>query len=222
VIYIGGHGLFATGKITQPPRPRRDWANRYGAGVGAIRLIDPPISIETLRRALPELAWTRYPRSIVTPAPELAERILALIQNRRRFRGAEMDEEGLKSASLEELRAAALGKSVPRAGAQQRLVTVRKREVAIKAYALKRAAGRCEFCGEDAPFLSDDGKPYLESHHILRVSDEGPDHPRNVIGVCPNCHRRAHYAHDRVRIKRQMMRKVAVLDRRVAGRRSGR
>jgi HNH endonuclease len=56
-------------------------------------------------------------------------------------------------------------------------------------------------------------------HHILCVSDGGPEHPRNVIGVCPNCHRRAHYAHDRVRIKRQMMRKVAVLDRWVAGRR---
>jgi 5-methylcytosine-specific restriction endonuclease McrA len=217
VIYIGGYGLFATGKITSSPRPRRNWANRYGARVAAIRLIDPPISLETLRRALPDLKWALYPRSIVTPAPELARALLALIHERRRFRGAEIDEESLKEASLEELRAAALRKSVTRATAQQKLATVRKRIAAIKRYAVMRAGGQCEFCGEDAPFLSRDGRPYLESHHILRMSDDGPDHPRNVIGVCPNCHRRAHYARDRVKIKGQMKRRVAVLERRAVG-----
>jgi 5-methylcytosine-specific restriction protein A len=38
----------------------------------------------------------------------------------------------------------------------------------------------------------------LEPHHIRRVADGGPDHPEWVIGVCPNCHRRAHYAEDKV------------------------
>lgn len=55
VIYIGGHGLFATGKITSAPRPRPGWHHRYGAGVGTIQLIDPPISLELLSHSLPEL-----------------------------------------------------------------------------------------------------------------------------------------------------------------------
>jgi len=40
------------------------------------------------------------------------------------------------------------------------------------------------------------GRPYIEPHHIRRLSDGGQDHPRWVAGVCPNCHRRAHYSSD--------------------------
>lgn len=66
---------------------------------------------------------------------------------------------------------------------------------AVRQYALQRARGRCESCKEDAPFESKDG-PYLEVHHIDRLCDGGPDHPEHVIALCPNCHRRAHYAKD--------------------------
>ena len=34
---------------------------------------------------------------------------------------------------------------------------------------------------------------YLEPHHIRRVSDGGPDHPRWVAAICPNCHREVHF-----------------------------
>ncbi|WP_425490033.1 HNH endonuclease [Azospirillum tabaci] len=40
------------------------------------------------------------------------------------------------------------------------------------------------------------GEPYLEPHHIRRVSDGGPDDPRYVAGVCPTCHRRIHHGAD--------------------------
>jgi len=40
------------------------------------------------------------------------------------------------------------------------------------------------------------GRPYLEVYHIRRLSDDGPDDPRWVAGLCPNCHRRAHYGAD--------------------------
>jgi len=36
----------------------------------------------------------------------------------------------------------------------------------------------------------------IEPHHIRRLTDGGPDHPRWIAGVCPNCHRRAHYSSD--------------------------
>lgn len=45
-----------------------------------------------------------------------------------------------------------------------------------------------------APFRTQDGQPYLEPHHIRRLSDGGPDDPRWVAGLCPNCHRRAHHS----------------------------
>jgi 5-methylcytosine-specific restriction protein A len=37
------------------------------------------------------------------------------------------------------------------------------------------------------------GSPYLEPHHIRRISDGGPDDPRFMGAVCPNCHREIHF-----------------------------
>jgi len=63
----------------------------------------------------------------------------------------------------------------------------------VKAYVLKRANGHCEACKKAAPFVRKDGSPYLEPHHIKRVADGGPDHPRSVGAVCPTCHRFIHH-----------------------------
>ncbi|MGH7381604.1 MAG: HNH endonuclease [Candidatus Methylomirabilales bacterium] len=67
------------------------------------------------------------------------------------------------------------------------------RSEAIRAYVLSRASGNCEACGSPAPFHRHDGSAYLEPHHTRRLSDGGPDHPRWVAAVCPNCHREIHY-----------------------------
>lgn len=69
-----------------------------------------------------------------------------------------------------------------------------KRSEAVRDYVLARANGVCELCGKSAPFLrKKNSLPYLEPHHTQRVSDFGPDHPRFVAGICPNCHREIHY-----------------------------
>ncbi|MFG1245745.1 HNH endonuclease [Xanthobacter flavus] len=98
--------------------------------------------------------------------------------------------------TIEDLRAAAIeAASVGQvAGTSQRTVYARSR--AVHAYVLRRADGRCEGCGSPAPFLRADGSPYLEPHHIRRVSDGGPDDIRFVIALCPNCHRRVHAGAD--------------------------
>lgn len=67
-----------------------------------------------------------------------------------------------------------------------------KRSEAVREYVLARANGVCECCKGPAPFLRPDGSPYLEPHHTRRLSDGGPDHPRWVGGICPNCHREIH------------------------------
>ncbi|WP_428031541.1 HNH endonuclease [Ancylobacter sp.] len=74
--------------------------------------------------------------------------------------------------------------------------TVYERSIAVRRYVLARAKGLCEGCAACAPFNRPDGTPYLEPHHIRRVSDGGPDDPRHVIALCPNCHRRVHAADD--------------------------
>ncbi|MFX4301517.1 HNH endonuclease [Alicyclobacillus tolerans] len=98
--------------------------------------------------------------------------------------------------SLYELRQAALDSSSVQSTVSARIVHTRKRSEAIRLYALKRSQGVCEACNEPAPFLTVRNEPYLEVHHLRRLSDGGPDHPEWVAGICPTCHRRAHYAID--------------------------
>lgn len=74
--------------------------------------------------------------------------------------------------------------------------TVYQRSADVRNYVLARANGACEGCEKPAPFIRKDGSPYLEPHHIRRVSDGGPDHPAFVIALCPTCHRRVHAGHD--------------------------
>lgn len=98
-----------------------------------------------------------------------------------------------KGLKLEKLRKMALSSAPATASIAERLVNVRARSAAIKAYALLRAKGQCECCHNPAPFESRKG-PFLEVHHVDRLADGGPDHPQKVIALCPNCHRKAHYA----------------------------
>jgi 5-methylcytosine-specific restriction protein A len=99
----------------------------------------------------------------------------------------------LAEASLEELYAIA-----ERAAPDGSPAAVRStkqtyaRSEAVRAFALRMADGVCQGCEEPAPFEDDDGEPYLEVHHLHRLSDAGPDHPDNVIALCPNCHARVH------------------------------
>lgn len=76
------------------------------------------------------------------------------------------------------------------------LVIVRKRNNVIKEYISMRANGVCEGCGSPAPFQRRNGAPYLEAHHLHKLSDNGLDSPCNIIALCPNCHRRVHYGCD--------------------------
>jgi len=99
---------------------------------------------------------------------------------------------GLRVAAMEAARAP--GAVVDAAEAVRRTY---QRSAKVRAYVLARAAGICELCNKDAPFRrKSDGSPYLEPHHINRVSDGGLDHPRHVGGICPTCHRKIHFGVD--------------------------
>lgn len=66
-----------------------------------------------------------------------------------------------------------------------------------RSYAISRlrkilANGTCELCNEPAPFNDRNGEPYLESHHIVWLSNGGSDTLENTVALCPNCHKKIH------------------------------
>ena len=70
------------------------------------------------------------------------------------------------------------------------------RNLVIAEYAKRRAEGKCQLCGKAAPFLRKNGEPYLESHHIIWLSEGGADSIDNTVALCPNCHRKMHEVKD--------------------------
>ncbi|WP_394757099.1 HNH endonuclease [Rhodoferax sp.] len=74
------------------------------------------------------------------------------------------------------------------------------RSAVVRNAVLKRANGLCEYCGEPG-FKTASGSIYLETHHVIALSDDGPDQEWNVVGVCPTDHRRAHFAEARVALQ---------------------
>lgn len=103
-------------------------------------------------------------------------------------------DEDYDNKTLLELRELAREKAVEKVDEIEIKTVFRQRSLAIKKYALKRAQGDCEYCGTKAPFMTKKGSPYLEVHHILKLSDDGPDDPNYVASLCPNCHRAAHHS----------------------------
>jgi hypothetical protein len=69
------------------------------------------------------------------------------------------------------------------------------RDQKVRLAVLDRAAGCYEHCGQPG-FQSLSGKPFLETHHIISLSEQGRDKQSNVIALCPNDHRRAHFGSD--------------------------
>ena len=70
------------------------------------------------------------------------------------------------------------------------------RDPIIAAYVKKRANGHCQLCGMKAPFIDQNGEPYLECHHLEWLSKGGMDSVKNCVALCPNCHRKMHYLND--------------------------
>ena len=125
---------------------------------------------------------------------------------------SEPDERKMWKEPLEKLRARALEAPLNAGTVEERKRRVYQRSRRVKVYVLRRANGVCEGCGEAAPFTTIEGNPYLEPHHIRRVSDQGPDHPRWVAALCPNCHRRVHYGQGGEQFNEEIAERIAQLE----------
>jgi hypothetical protein len=85
------------------------------------------------------------------------------------------------------------------------------RDDKIRKAVVRRAAGKCEFCGE-LGFERPDGTRYLESHHIIALANDGADRMTNVIALCPKHHREAHFGKRQVELEEEMKQKVMILE----------
>jgi len=74
----------------------------------------------------------------------------------------------------------------------------------IKLAKLRAADGCCELCGQEG-FRTANGGYYLEGHHVIPLNCGGIDDVRNVVAICADDHRRAHYGDDRHAIRERMI-----------------
>lgn len=87
-------------------------------------------------------------------------------------------------------------------------VTQFARDPKVRAAVLERAKGLCEFCGKPG-FECYNGSRYLECHHIIALAKDGRDRMTNVIALCPDHHRQAHFGTKRQHLEEQMIQIVA-------------
>jgi 5-methylcytosine-specific restriction protein A len=75
---------------------------------------------------------------------------------------------------------------------RQVVSTTIERNEYVSEFIKRRANGRCQLCNQQAPFKNKKNEPYLESHHIIWLSQGGEDTIENSVALCPNCHRKMH------------------------------
>jgi hypothetical protein len=75
-----------------------------------------------------------------------------------------------------------------------------ERSADVRRRARQRANGKCEFCGQ-VGFATPSGAMYLETHHIHPLCEGGPDSDDNVIALCANHHREAHWGGERAAMR---------------------
>lgn len=100
-----------------------------------------------------------------------------------------------------------------RPAATSSAITQYQRDAAVKAWVLQQANGKCESCGQPAPFNGSDGLPFFEVHHVRQLADNGPDTVTNAVALCPNCHREVHYGENSRKLISQLYERVSRLVR---------
>lgn len=83
------------------------------------------------------------------------------------------------------------------------------RSAEVRRKALERAQGQCECCGKIG-FTMVNGSIYLETHHVISLGNGGPDLEWNVVAICPDDHRRAHFAVERNDLRDQLIAALSI------------
>lgn len=84
----------------------------------------------------------------------------------------------------------------------------RYRDPNVRRMVLVRSKGVCELTGVPG-FLMVNGGAYLETHHIIPLSEGGTDGVENVIALTADAHRQAHFAANRDELRAHCLEIVA-------------
>jgi 5-methylcytosine-specific restriction endonuclease McrA len=79
-----------------------------------------------------------------------------------------------------------------------------ERDPKVKAWIIQNAGGLCEYCQEPA-FFKEDGLGYLEVHHLRPLAEGGSDTIHNTVAICANCHRKLHFARNKVKMRQDLI-----------------
>ncbi|HHF2889589.1 TPA: HNH endonuclease [Vibrio diabolicus] len=183
----------------------RDLSQKYNRGAKAYEFRMQNISyvFELLGRAW--VTGLKPKRNITAQQVKLIEQLIADIENIP-FEGKAAFEAEVRDTSKSKSMEKPEGNAKPSTSITQ--TTTYARDAKVKAWVLRRANGICECCNEPAPFETDEGKPFLEVHHIIPLIDGGADTIENCVGICPNCHRMLHLGKERELISTQLLEKT--------------
>jgi hypothetical protein len=86
-----------------------------------------------------------------------------------------------------------------------------ERDNKVRAYVARRAKGKCEYCGYEG-FPLPSGQKYVEAHHIIALANSGSDTLNNVIALCANHHREAHYGIDAEGLEAKLVQRLSEIN----------
>ena len=89
-------------------------------------------------------------------------------------------------------------------GKSVRQSEVFKRSPGVRVRVLARAEGKCEWCSQSG-FISASGGVYLETHHVIPLAEGGGDTVANVVALCPNHRKEAHYGKNGLSMRKQLL-----------------
>lgn len=183
----------------------RDLSQKYNRGAKAYEFRMQNISyvFELLGRTW--VTGLKPKRNITAQQVKLIEQLIADIENKP-FEGKAVFEAEVRDTSESKSMEKPEGNAKPSTSITQ--TATYARDAKVKAWVLKRANGICECCNKPAPFETDEGKPFLEVHHLIRLVDNGADKPENCAGVCPNCHRKLHSGKGRADLTKNLLAKI--------------
>lgn len=192
--YVRMINLSRSGEKFNKAQIYRELSNRHKRGAKSYEFRMQNISyvFELMGRAwVPGLK----PKRNITPQQvELIESIIASIESKP-FEGKASFEAKVRESTKKPNQRKPKGDSKPKTSTTT--TTSYSRSPEVKAWVLNRADGKCEYCNGIAPFDTEEGKPFLEVHHIVPLVDGGADTVENCAGICPNCHRMLHFGKDR-------------------------
>lgn len=125
-----------------------------------------------------------FPLRVVSGVPVISQEEFRAVEKAKQKQAEHL--------SMAALRRAAVSGSSLKPGTRSVNSKETVRNPYVSEYAKRLSKGFCMLCGLYAPFSDPSGKPYLETHHIIWLSEGGPDSINNTVALCPNCHRKMH------------------------------